>query len=465
MLLLSTGCSSPANDSREESSLSSETDAQAESSHNSEDTRAENSLGSEGTSQAESDVSMNSSETVSEDGVISVYYVKDLGAIPVLLSAAEESLRDEMTLEIREFADYASMLQVIDTDGMPDLVLLDETYVDSSLRLDEWADDYKIADLSPFIAAEREDGSLRDEDYFAGTFYAGERKGGIYYLPLSLKTYFGVTSQSHFERSALGELDASYTLQELTDALLTEKTLHEEDYIITLPIWISSPSPDYLCAELLLETGAYATDPLSGEPVIDEAAVSAVQSYMELFAADMGIISSIPNTSAFDALQELHFMTASNLNLAHQFRYWQSAYSELLEETMKPIFFPCISDPGSYGAMANIIGAIGSRTVEKAGLAYRLMRAMMDLPASTWTNINIGDAPNFIGPVSKIVFEEELQQFTDNYGANYLLQFSRFKRLPLGEEERTVLMDWADKVQVRPLLDSTLLDFARELLP
>ena len=91
------------------------------------------------------------------------------------------------------------------------------------------------------------------------------------------------------------------------------------------------------------------------------------------------------------------------------------------------------------------------------------MRTMMDVPASTWTNINIGDAPNIIGPVSKVVFKEELQQLTDNYGANYLLQFSRFKRLALGDEERAVLEDWAEKVQVRPMVDQDILEFASEI--
>ena len=91
------------------------------------------------------------------------------------------------------------------------------------------------------------------------------------------------------------------------------------------------------------------------------------------------------------------------------------------------------------------------------------MRTMMDVPSSTWTNINIGDAPNIIGPVSKVVFKEELQQLTDNYGANYLLQFSRFKRLALGDEERAVLEDWAEKVQVRPMVENKLLEFASNI--
>ena len=190
---------------------------------------------------------------------------------------------------------------------------------------------------------------------------------------------------------------------------------------------------------------------------------SPLQVEMNLLAMDLPQVSQLPHTDAFDALYDLHFMVASNMNLPHQIRYWQSAYSELLDVAMKPVFFPSCTTPESYGAMASLIGAIGSTTLEKGELAYRLMRTMMDVPSSTWTNINIGDAPNIIGPVSKVVFKEELQQLTDNYGANYLLQFSRFKRLALGDEERAVLEDWAEKVQVRPMVENKLLEFASNI--
>ena len=448
-LLLLSGCSSVNTDG--ESSA-------AETSASQNETSQTNSSGG-----ASSEESPETSTVTDDDPAIKVWYVAGAGATKYQLDAAVSALSEEMTFAIREFASYDEMEAAITTEGLPDLLLLDEAYAAGGIHLRELAADYRIADLTPFIEAEREAGTLADEDYFAGTFYTGEMNGGVFYLPLSLKTYFGVTSAEHYEKSVLGDLPENYTLTELIEAFQTEKQLMGDEYIITFPMWISAPSLEYLGAELLIETGAVTFDPATGEMIIDEAGAAAVRDYMSLLSMDLPQVSQLPRTDAFDALYDLHFMVASNMNLPHQIRYWQSAYSELLDVAMKPIFFPDCTAPGSYGAMASLIGAIGSTSLEKGELAYKLMRTMMDVPASTWTNINIGDAPNLIGPVSKVVFKEELQQLTDNYGANYLLQFSRFKRLALGDEERAVLEDWAEKVQVRPMVDQDILEFASEI--
>lgn len=448
-LLLMSGCSSTAEDG---------VSSAAETSASQTETSQTSSSGG-----ASSEESSETSTVTDNDPAIKVWYVAGAGATKYQLDAAVSALSEEMTFAITEFASYDEMEAAITAEGLPDLLLLDEAYATSSIHLRELAADYRIADLTPFIEAEREAGTLADEDYFAGTFYAGEMNGGVFYLPLSLKTYFGVTSADHYETSVLGDLHENYTLTELVEAFKTEKQLMGDEYIITFPMWISAPSLDYLGAELLLETGAVAFDSATGELIVDEADAAAVQDYMNLLAMDLPQVSQLPHTDAFDALYDLHFMVASNMNLPHQIRYWQSAYSELLDVAMKPVFFPDCTAPGFYGAMASLIGAIGSTTLEKGELAYKLMRMMMDVPASTWTNINIGDAPNLIGPVSKVVFNEELQQLTDNYGANYLLQFSRFKRLALGDEERAVLEDWAEKVQVRPMVENKLLEFASNI--
>ena len=422
---------------------------------------------SETSSGTESSTLPDSSETSAEDpddGIISVYYVKDLGVISYLLEDAEKRVAEEMTLEIREFADYPSMKQAIDTEGMPDLVLLDETYADSDIRLEDWIAEGKIADLSPLIAADREAGELLEEDFFPGTFTIGEIGGGIYCLPLSLKTYFGVTTQNNYDHSELGALDPSYSLLELTDALAREKTLHEEDYLITLPSWVFTPGPEYLLSELLMETGAVQIDPSSGELIVDETGAAALASYMDLLMADQALIAALPKTAGLGELEALYLMGASNMNLVHQTRYWQSAYGELLEESLKLVFFPDCASPEAYGAMANMIGVVGSKSLEKGTLAYHLMRAMMDLPASTWLSLNIGDVPNILGPVSKVIFAEELEAFAGNYGARYKLQYELFDRQPLGETEIATLSDWASKVQLRPLPNASVLEYARELL-
>ena len=151
------------------------------------------------------------------------------------------------------------------------------------------------------------------------------------------------------------------------------------------------------------------------------------------------------------------------MNLAHQTRYWQSAMSELLQEEEKIIFFPSCDSAGTYGATANIIGMIGASSHAKSA-AYRVLRAIMEIPGTTWLGITIGDTENVLGTVSRKSFEEELQALTDDYGAKYKLNAQTFTRLALDEVQREQLSNWAEKVEIKPILSMFMVEYVNKVI-
>ncbi|MBQ4186758.1 MAG: hypothetical protein II642_02630, partial [Firmicutes bacterium] len=122
-LLLMSGCSSTAENG--ESSA-------AETSASQNETSQTNSSGG-----APSEESSDTSTVTDDDPAIKVWYVAGAGATKYQLDAAVSALSEEMTFAITEFASYDEMEAAITTDGLPDLLLLDEAYAAGSIHLRE----------------------------------------------------------------------------------------------------------------------------------------------------------------------------------------------------------------------------------------------------------------------------------------------------------------------------------------
>jgi hypothetical protein len=101
---------------------------------------------------------------------------------------------------------------------------------------------------------------------------------------------------------------------------------------------------------------------------------------------------------------------------------------------------------------------------DNKSVAYRVLRVMMEIPGTTWLGITIGDTENVLGPVSRKAFEEELQALTDDYGAKYKLGAQTFTRLALDEAQREVLLEWAEKVEIKPVLSMPMVEFTAKAL-
>ena len=403
------------------------------------------------------------SDETEETGEVSVYYVKGFG-VSALIAAVKKWLPEDITLDIHEFADETSLKQEIDANGMPDLLLLEEGMYRDALDPYTLIADRQAAPLSGYIGDEKQDGTLKEEDYFRGVFTVGEVGNDVYYLPLSMKTYFGISSKAKYEAGPLGSLGESYTLEELIDSLLLEKDQHDDGYMLTFPRMIVAPDETVLFMEIMEETGVIRFDPVSGETVVvNEEILEKIKAYCGVVQDDLTISGNIKNSDRFDTYYENFLMVTPNMNLAHQTRYWQSAMSELLQEEEKIIFFPSCDPAGTYGATTNIIGMIGADSDNKS-VAYRVLRVMMEIPGTTWLGITIGDTENVLGPVSRKAFEEELQALTDDYGAKYKLNAQTFTRMALDEAQREVLLEWAEKVEIKPILSMTMVEFVTKLI-
>ena len=403
------------------------------------------------------------SDETKETGEVSVYYVKGFG-VSALIAAVKKWLPEDITLDIHEFADETSLKQEIDANGMPDLLLLEDLLYRDVLDPYTLIADGQVAPLSGYIGDEKQAGALKEEEYFQGVFSVGEVGNDIYYLPLSMKTYFGITSKAKYEAGPLGTLGESYTLEELIDSLLLEKDQHDDGYMLTFPRMIVAPDETVLFMEIMEETGVIRFDPVSGETVVvNEEILEKIKAYCGVVQDDLTISGNIKNSDRFDTYYENFLMVTPNMNLAHQTRYWQSVMSELLQEEEKIIFFPSCDPAGTYGAATNIIGMIGASSNAK-NAAYRVLRAMMEIPGTTWLGITIGDTENVLGPVSRKSFEEELQALTDDYGAKYKLNAQTFTRLALDEAQREALLNWAEKVEIKPILSMPMVEFVTELI-
>ena len=135
------------------------------------------------------------SDETKETGEVSVYYVKGFG-VSALIAAVKKWLPEDITLDIHEFADETSLKQEIDANGMPDLLLLEEGMYRDALDPYTLIADGQAAPLSGYIGDEKQAGTLKEEDYFRGVFTVGEVGNDVYYLPLSMKTYFGISSKA-----------------------------------------------------------------------------------------------------------------------------------------------------------------------------------------------------------------------------------------------------------------------------
>lgn len=398
-----------------------------------------------------------------ETGEVSVYFIMGMGA-SALMKAVKDQLPEDISLDIHEFADETSLKQEIDANGMPDLLLLEDLLYRDSLDPYTLIADGQVAPLSGYIGDEKQAGALKEEEYFQGVFSVGEVGNDVYYLPLSMKTYFGITSKAKYEAGPLGTLGESYTLEELIDSLLLEKDQHDDGYMLTFPRMIVAPDEISLFMEIMQETGVIRFDPVSRETVVvNEEILEKIKAYCSVVQDDLTISGTIKNSDRFDTYYENFLMVTPNMNLAHQTRYWQSAMSELLQEEEKIIFFPSCDPAGTYGAATNIIGMIGASSNAK-NAAYRVLRAMMEIPGTTWLGITIGDTENVLGPVSRKAFEEELQALTDDYGAKYKLNAQTFTRLALDEAQREALLNWAEKVEIKPILSMPMVEFVTELI-
>ena len=403
------------------------------------------------------------SDETEETGEVSVYYIKGFG-VSALMAAVKDQLPEDISLDIREFVDETSLKQEMDANGMPDLLLLEEGMCREALDPYTLIADGKAAPLSAYIEDEKQTGTLKEEDYFQGVFTVGEVGNEIYYLPLSMKTYFGITSKTKYEAGPLGNLGESYTLEELIDSLLLEKDQHDDGYMLTFPRMIVAPDEISLFMEIMVETGVIQFDPVSGETiVVNEEILEKIKAYCSVVQDDLTISGTIKNSDRFDTYYENFLMVTPNMNLAHQTRYWQSAMSELLQEEEKIIFFHSCDSAGTYGATANIIGMIGASSHAKSA-AYRVLRAIMEIPGTTWLGITIGDTENVLGTVSRKSFEEELQALTDDYGAKYKLNAQTFTRLALDEVQREQLSNWAEKVEIKPILSMFMVEYVNKVI-
>lgn len=403
------------------------------------------------------------SDETEETGEVSVYYIKGFG-VSALMAAVKDQLPEDISLDIHEFADETSLKQEIDANGMPDLLLLEDILYRDALDPYTLIADGQVAPLSGYIGDEKQAGTLKEEEYFQGVFSVGEVGNDVYYLPLSMKTYFGITSKAKYEAGPLGTLGESYTLEELIDSLLLEKDQHDDGYMLTFPRMIVAPDEISLFMEIMVETGVIQFDPVSGETiVVNEEILEKIKAYCSVVQDDLTISGTIKNSDRFDTYYENFLMVTPNMNLAHQTRYWQSAMSELLQEEEKIIFFPSCDPAGTYGATTNIIGMIGASSNAK-NAAYRVLRAMMEIPGTTWLGITIGDTENVLGTVSRKSFEEELQALTDDYGAKYKLNAQTFTRLALDEVQREQLSNWAEKVEIKPILSMFMVEYVNKVI-
>ena len=406
------------------------------------------------------------SEPEAQTGTVTVYYVSQPDEIRTMFSLTKEALPEEIVLDIHEFSSYAEMETEIQNSGMPDLLVLDIGYLSGSLNIRTMTEDGKLLDLRPWVEQEKNAGLLQEEQYFHGVFDAGEVGGKLVYLPVSVSTYFGVTTFDKIESSGLKEISQGghvrANLSDLVDTLLMEQNRLNETYrMVTWPTMIMAPTLEILYTEILSETGVLKKDPVSGEIQADEAGLAKMGEYFSLLKQDIEAAGTIKNSDRMDTLDDAYLMATPNLNLPHQARYWQSAYRDLLDKETSLVFFPDMADLDRYGASANIAGLISSES-EVPGAAYQVLRALMEIPARTWIGITIGDFANIIGPVSRKVFEEELTLLTEDYGAKYKINAQTFTRMPLDEEVKAQLEDWALKVQIRPIADQDLIEYVKQ---
>ena len=240
------------------------------------------------------------SDETEETGEVSVYYIKGFG-VSALMAAVKDQLPEDISLDIREFVDETSLKQEMDANGMPDLLLLEEGMCREALDPYTLIADGKAAPLSAYIEDEKQTGTLKEEDYFQGVFTVGEVGNEIYYLPLSMKTYFGITSKTKYEAGPLGNLGESYTLEELIDSLLLEKDQHDDGYMLTFPRMIVAPDEISLFMEIMVETGVIQFDPVSGETiVVNEEILEKIKAYCSVVQDDLTISGTIKNSDRFD---------------------------------------------------------------------------------------------------------------------------------------------------------------------
>ncbi|MBQ7058125.1 MAG: hypothetical protein IJM83_02315, partial [Firmicutes bacterium] len=248
------------------------------------------------------------SDETEETGEVSVYYIKGFG-VSALLVAVKNGLPEDISLDIHEFADETSLKQEIDANGMPDLLLLEDLLYRDVLDPYTLIADGQVAPLSGYIGDEKQAGALKEEEYFQGVFSVGEVGNDIYYLPLSMKTYFGITSKAKYEAGPLGTLGESYTLEELIDSLLLEKDQHDDGYMLTFPRMIVAPDEISLFMEIMQETGVIRFDPVSRETVVvNEEILEKIKAYCSVVQDDLTISGTIKNSDRFDTYYENFLM-------------------------------------------------------------------------------------------------------------------------------------------------------------
>ena len=402
-----------------------------------------------------------------ENPEVTVYYVSSkehISYFPQLIEAA--SLPKDIALDVREFDSYEEMRQVIDKEGMPDLMLLDEWDEKHLMDPRKLAEEGKICSLDLYLAVEEATGSYQEEDYFPGTLQTGRVQDRQMMLPLTIRTTYWITTQQK------AELIASSSGREEFDLLTYMKTIsaiEEESNTrdTILPVGSSILSLGQSMEEILRQTGIIAIDLERGSYTADRDTVKAAVDYLRVYANNYKAYwDEVFSTGApgYQELADRYELIQPNANMPFYVRYWYSANTQLGKETPTVLWtLPLYStEEKAYQVAVGAYALVGADTGHEEE-AYQIARALMDIPSQAWAGAILSDPLIYMTSVNRQTFLDEIYdvQVTD-VGGFKLNPKTVFGRKKLSEELGNQMKEWALNVTCAYAPDPLLQEILEE---
>ncbi len=398
---------------------------------------------------------------------ISIYYVTTpyYNYIEEKLELAKDELDlDDALLSISTFETYEELAAAIDQTGMPDLLLLDHYYNAAGTPLDIWqlAEDGELADLGTLLEA---DSTYQEENYVDGVMQAGRIGDVQYFLPFSMQNSFSLLTTPKYEASELANLPEEYDLNQLLLALQHESEREDaRKYVISTGMGYYLPySAGDMLYQFLTETGFLRDVTASGAAVQEEDLPLALQHVYRIYSDTQNLMSdaSLDNMN-FAQVNDVFLAQLSTANMLSATYWYMNLYQHILDQQLVLQPYPYAQSSGEYGVVVDGLALIGAQS-EAPESAYRLARAIMDLPASAWTN-------NVIATQSPMQWSTSIHRETLTTQIEFLTTYTtssgygdeRFTSTGLTDELASQLTAWVDQIHyaepMNPFLTQKLED-------
>lgn len=286
--------------------------------------------------------------------------------------------------------DEIDLKEIIKKNGIPDLILAEETL---SVYLAEWYTKGYIANLADFCS---DDISLNADSYFPDTFDVFNDEGILYALPLGISLDFMLVSESNYRNSFFPNLEEGFTGRELLYVFLEEIKKEKEPgaffaenslNILVLLKYLNGLTQDKDCIHVDEEIFkmAYEFLYLNRKEAVEN------KNYWHGQGKYYNWDSGYGYPSALDPRRYDGSFTTSIWNQddapALVLSYAETAYQHYCNEGIRAIYFPTFDDGDQHQARVKFFGAIAEESSQKQ-LAYDLLRELMDQEITSYLTVN-----------------------------------------------------------------------------